>query len=201
MRPPRLATWLLLTFGSGPDLDVIAGDLSEQSVFRSRTWYWRQVAHAIVIGAMQHLRQHWVLALRAICIGSVAMAIAKVVVGHLAYWVLPTVLPPLTSPFSTPILFLLLGVPAAAAGAVIARLCQPHALPFAMAFVLVVLQFELLPRLLFLIGNSFEHERFLPYLWAYVAFMPRVIGVVVTGVILGVVIARPAHRAQVDQLR
>ena len=70
-----------------------------------------------------------------------------------------------------------------------------------MAFAFVVIQFELLPRLLFLIGNSFEHERFLPYLRGYVAFMPRVVSVVVTGVFLGAVLVQRAHRSKDGQSR
>jgi hypothetical protein len=193
MRPPRLATWLLLTFGSGPDVEVIAGDLSEQYAERSRSWYWRQVAYAIVIGGVQHLRQHWVLALRAILIGSAVMAIASVVMANLAYWILPPVLPAPISPSSFPVLLLLIGVPAVAAGAAIARLHRPHAAPFAMAFAMVAVQFELLPRLVFLIRNSIEHERFLPYLRGYVAGMPPVIAIVVTGVLLGTLCGRATY--------
>jgi hypothetical protein len=47
-RAPRVATWLLLRFSSGPHGEAIAGDLMEQYAARgSRMWYWRQVLSAI----------------------------------------------------------------------------------------------------------------------------------------------------------
>jgi hypothetical protein len=36
----------------------------------------------------------------------------------------------------------------------------------ALAFAVVVVHVQLLPRLVFLVRNSLQHERFLPYLWA-----------------------------------
>jgi hypothetical protein len=47
-RTPRVATWLLLRFSSGPHGEAIAGDLMEQyATHPSRWWYWRQVLSAI----------------------------------------------------------------------------------------------------------------------------------------------------------
>jgi hypothetical protein len=47
-RAPRIASWLLLRFSSGPHGEAIAGDLMEQyAVRQSRVWYWRQVLSAI----------------------------------------------------------------------------------------------------------------------------------------------------------
>lgn len=47
-RAPRVATWLLHRFSSGPHGEAIAGDLMEQYALRpSRLWYWRQVLSAI----------------------------------------------------------------------------------------------------------------------------------------------------------
>jgi hypothetical protein len=51
-KPPAVATWLLIHFGSHPDEsgndEVIAGDLMEHfQEGRSRLWYWCQVAIAI----------------------------------------------------------------------------------------------------------------------------------------------------------
>jgi hypothetical protein len=31
-RPPRIATWMLEHFGSGPNIDTVLGDLAEQYV-------------------------------------------------------------------------------------------------------------------------------------------------------------------------
>ena len=190
MTPPKLATWLLLTLGCGSDLESIAGDLGEQYSSRSAAWYWRQVGYAIVIGATQHLRQHWVLALRAVWLGGVVMGIAGFLFRTVAYWLLPSVLPAPISPSSLPVLLLVVGGPALVAGWAIARLHRPHGAPFALAFAVVVVHVQLLPRLVFLVRNSFQHERFLPYLWTYVATMPLVIIVLLLGVLIGTAIAQ-----------
>jgi hypothetical protein len=48
IRAPRVATWLLVRFSSGPQAEAIAGDLMERYAARpSRLWYWRQVLSAI----------------------------------------------------------------------------------------------------------------------------------------------------------
>jgi hypothetical protein len=188
--PPKLASWLLLTLGCGSDLESIVGDLAEQYSSRSAAWYWRQVGYAIVVGVTHVLRQHWVLALRAVSLGGVVIGIASVLFRNLAYWLLPSVLPAPISPSSLPVLLLVVGGPALVAGWAIARLHRPHGAPFALAFAVVVVHVQLLPRLVFLVRNSLQHERFLPYLWAYVATMPLVIIIVVLGVLIGAVIAQ-----------
>lgn len=48
IHPPRMATWLLRRFSSGPHAEAIAGDLLEQyQSIRSPIWYWRQVGSAV----------------------------------------------------------------------------------------------------------------------------------------------------------
>lgn len=73
--PPRLATWLLRTFTSGPHAEAMAGDLVEQ--FRTRpsaSWYWRQVISAVAADIISSAATHkWRTAL-AIAIGWVAYA-------------------------------------------------------------------------------------------------------------------------------
>jgi len=63
---------------------------------------------------------------------------------------------------------------------------------FGMALAIVVLSIEVLPRLVFLTSNSFQHERFLPYLWTYVARIPLLAALVLTGILLGKVIGQLA---------
>ena len=47
-KAPKLATWLLVRFSSGPHGEAIAGDLMEQYAERpSRLWYWQQALSAI----------------------------------------------------------------------------------------------------------------------------------------------------------
>jgi hypothetical protein len=192
--PPRFATWLLLTLGVGPDLEAIAGDLAEQYPSKSADWYWRQVVYALLLDVKQHLRHHWVLAIREIWIGGLLMGLAGAASRYLAYWVLPAILPSPISPSSWPILLLTIGAPAVVTGWVLARLHRPQGTPFAFAFA-VVAPVALLPRLFFLVRNSLEHERFLPYLYAYVgSTMPRVATLIVLGVLAGGILAQ-ARRA------
>jgi hypothetical protein len=190
MIPPRLATWLLLTLGVGSDLESIAGDLAEQYPSRSTAWYWRQVVYTVLVNVTQHLRHHWILALRAIYVGGLVMGLAGVTGRYLAYWILPAVLPAPINPSSWPVLLLTIGAPAVITGCVLARLHRPHGFPFALAFA-VVAPVALLPRLFFLVRNSQEHERFLPYLYSYVgSTMPRVATLIVLGVLTGAILVQ-----------
>ena len=55
--PPRPATWLLKHFGPGYRNESLAGDLFEEfQQDRTRGWYWRQTAAAILIGGTRLLR-------------------------------------------------------------------------------------------------------------------------------------------------
>jgi hypothetical protein len=54
--PPRIATWLLKHCGVGPNHDAIIGDLVEQYQHgRSRWWFRKQVALAILCGSSGYL--------------------------------------------------------------------------------------------------------------------------------------------------
>jgi len=49
--PPRLATWLLKHFGPGYRHESLSGDLLEEyQRNRTRSWYWRQTAAAVMLG-------------------------------------------------------------------------------------------------------------------------------------------------------
>jgi hypothetical protein len=55
--PPRFATWLLERWGSRYRADSLAGDLMEQyQQGRSRVWYWKQAAVAVVIARQRAIR-------------------------------------------------------------------------------------------------------------------------------------------------
>jgi hypothetical protein len=69
-QPPRLATWLLQRWGSGPKREFLVGDLLEQyQRGRSSAWYWRQTMTTILIGGSGDLRDHPWLGVRAIVMG------------------------------------------------------------------------------------------------------------------------------------
>ena len=55
--PPAVATWLLTHFASAYQRDSLVGDLIEQyHQGRSRFWYWKQVAAALVVASAKVLR-------------------------------------------------------------------------------------------------------------------------------------------------
>jgi len=69
-RPPRLATWLLKTFGCSDNNDAVIGDLAERCTHGKKgTWYWRQVLIAIVVSEFNYVRGHKLLALRGLALG------------------------------------------------------------------------------------------------------------------------------------
>ena len=68
--PPRVAIWILRTLGSGPDIEALLGDLSEEyRSGRSRVWFWWQVLTAIPITLVREVRAHVVLIVRAVALG------------------------------------------------------------------------------------------------------------------------------------
>jgi hypothetical protein len=64
--PPRVATWLLQRLAAGWHSESLEGDLIEQyAQGRSRLWYWRQVAMAIVLARSHAFRgRTWIAAIR-----------------------------------------------------------------------------------------------------------------------------------------
>jgi hypothetical protein len=72
-RAPRIATWLLVRFSSGPHGEAIAGDLMEQFSARpSRAWYWRQVLSAIRADVINTAADHKGRTMLAILVGWLA---------------------------------------------------------------------------------------------------------------------------------
>lgn len=55
--PPRIAVWLLTQWASPYQRESLLGDLLEMyQAGRSRMWYWRQVAAALVLAGARALR-------------------------------------------------------------------------------------------------------------------------------------------------
>ena len=72
-RAPRLATWLLVRFSSGPHGEAIAGDLMEQyAAHPSRLRYWQQVLSAIRANIVTTVRDNKWRTAAAIALGWVA---------------------------------------------------------------------------------------------------------------------------------
>jgi hypothetical protein len=81
---PQLVTWLLQRLASGPNRESLIGDLTEQyQRGRSVTWYWRQVLTAILVGAARDVRDHKLLAVRALSICWTAVFFLNSLMGTL----------------------------------------------------------------------------------------------------------------------
>ncbi len=64
-----LATWLLRTFGSGPSVEMLIGDLTEE-YHRGRSVWWlcAQLVVAIPVTFLHEVRSHQVLIVRAVAV-------------------------------------------------------------------------------------------------------------------------------------
>lgn len=85
-QPPRIATWLLRHFGSGPNVEAIIGDLDERyRQGRPRGWYWREAMLAVLLSFAGELQAHKLLALQALIIGW-TVKILWLYVSLFAFW-------------------------------------------------------------------------------------------------------------------
>jgi hypothetical protein len=74
-RPPSIPSWLLRTFGAGPTVDALLGDLSEEyQRGHSAAWFWRQALAAVPLSLAEELRAHPVIAVRAAGLGWVLVS-------------------------------------------------------------------------------------------------------------------------------
>lgn len=97
-RPPVVAAWLLQTFGSGPTIDALLGDLSEEYLAgRSRAWFWWQVLLAIAVTFANDVRANGLLTARAVALGVLTLIVVDYVafktlrVVELVGWPWPTI--------------------------------------------------------------------------------------------------------------
>lgn len=195
MTPPRYSTWLLLTLGSGDDLEVIAGDLAERLPSRSIGWYRRQVAQTIVLSGLRYLTTHYVLTARAIAVGGAIMFATSWLALPLAYVVMPLILPAPISPVSWPVQALTVGGPAAISSWVVSWWHRPNGAASSLAVTLVTLLAMVGPTLTFLIRNTLEDPRFVPYLLGTLAELPLFVGILMVGTGIGILASQPAaHR-------
>ena len=83
-KAPKLATWLLVRFSSGPHGEAIAGDLMEQYAARpSRLWYWQQALSAIAADVVMTVGGNPWRTLSAVTMGWIIYAAASVPVTWL----------------------------------------------------------------------------------------------------------------------
>jgi hypothetical protein len=142
------------------DHEALLGDLHEERRRgRSIFWYWSQILAAIVIGSWRDVREHPLLALRAVMTGVVVLALYfafVVAIGRLL-WVLSNggyyvgghwlTLPPRPIPqrYDLPVVLIVNACGYAVSGWAIVRLHRAYGLVMAMPFLLVVSLLSLIP--------------------------------------------------------
>ena len=86
-QPPRIATWMLKHFGSGPNNDALLGDLAEQYLQKdSAMWYWRQAMKAIPVSFFKEIRGHKRIAARALLTGWIMWILGGISIFPLAFF-------------------------------------------------------------------------------------------------------------------
>jgi len=183
-----IAIWLLERLG----LDVaLTGDLLEERARgRSAIWYWRQVLVAIWVGISVAIREHKVLALRAVATG---FAIESL---FIFLWNRAPELPMLFSIAWWMIQFSVTLLTQVATGWVVARTHRAHQIPMVLVFLvcfhiwLVCGNFSWLKMIMV---DSIDQPRFRPYLATYLlTIFTATVGLLLGG-ILG---ARPKRSSQ-----
>ena len=85
-QPPRIATWMLKHFGSGPNNDAVLGDLAEQYLQKdSAMWYWRQAMKAVPLSFLKEIRGHKRIAARALLTGWIMWILGGISIFPLAF--------------------------------------------------------------------------------------------------------------------
>jgi hypothetical protein len=173
-QPPSFASFLLARLG--PQNEALAGDLAEEyRAGRSRFWYFRQVAVAIVLHVVADIRGHWPIVLRGVVTGLVLLRVLGWVVAwiegaYLNPWLLHNALGFFWMQHNVYFYtHMALWFPASVVvGWVVARLHARQRASAVLCLVLAIAGFAIAnERLFFLIRNSLTHERFVPYLVLY----------------------------------
>lgn len=76
--PPRSALWLLAFVWRGHYGDSLTGDLIEHfQQGRSRWWFWRQVAVALLIAPLRSTVRKWLAVFGLVALGVGTLAVAR----------------------------------------------------------------------------------------------------------------------------
>jgi len=82
-KPPVLATWLLERFGVKRQNEALMGDLAEEyQAGRSWAWYWWQTLVAIFVTVIRDVREHKLLALRAVAMSWILWRAFPLIVSY-----------------------------------------------------------------------------------------------------------------------
>jgi hypothetical protein len=174
-----ITIWLLERL----DLDVaLTGDLLEECARgRSAIWYWRQVLIAVWVGVWGAVRDHKVLALRAVATGCAVNAVWLFLWSKFPYVGLP-VRPMISIGLVATLLIILLTQ--TATGWIVARTHRAHAIPMVLVFVIWLVLWHLSATFSYakrLLMGSIDQAKFIPYLAWYLA----PISIVAVGLLLG----------------
>lgn len=187
IQPPAAAIWLLNKFGSTND--ALKGDLVEEYGHgRSIAWFWRQVLVAIAVGFSTEIRTHKLLTLRAIITGwAVIYLLDRAMAITLWKWYGRLLLAHGLTPafwwrhyYTYP--FGLMGcIYAAAGGWIVGKCNREHRSAMVLTFLLSV-QLWSLPEFFRLVEGVAANQRFVPYLFAFVARLVLIsIGILLGG--------------------
>ena len=192
------AIWFLTTFGSGPSIDALSGDLAEEyQRGRSVAWLWQQSLAGVVVSFASEVRAHPVVAARAVLIGVSVLAVLFAGVGPLLNGLNAVALHRLPLWFYTQwqvysvLAAALSFVVAMLAGWTVGSLHRRHRAMATLSVVIAALIIATLDAELYrLIGNALTHRRYVPYLLAHVM---NVAGLI-SGLALGGFALRRADR-------
>ena len=182
-----IATWLFERL----DMDVaLLGDLVEEHERRSAIWYWRQVLFAVWAGMWSAIRDHRVLALRAVATGFVMEYSLLFLWKHL------------TSPFNgdgLPMMTIatwawnlsLVVLTQTATGWVVARTHRVHRIAMVFAFLACFFLWYFGPQLFWAIRMLVDWDRIDPAVHPYVLYTLVYIFLAVFSVLFGGILAHP----------
>ena len=174
IQPPAGAIWLLNKFG--PANDALKGDLVEEYGHgRSIAWFWRQVLVAIVVEFGTEIRAHKLLTLRAIITGWAVIYLLDRAIGStlwkwygrllLAQGLTPAFWLSHSYTYAVGLVGCIYG---ATSGWIVGKCNREHRSAMLLTFLLSV-QFWNLPEFFRLTENAATNQRFVPYLFAFVA--------------------------------
>ena len=185
-----IATWLFERLGL--DVALIGDLLEERERGRSAIWYWRQVLIAVWIGIWVAIREHKVLALRAVATGFAIEFLfvflwerlgPELAMFSIMQWMTQVSITLLTQ---------------VATGWVVARTHRAHQVPMVLVFLVCILFFYAsytFSSARILLVGSINNAEFRPYLAMYLV----TIFLATVGILLGGIFgARPKRSEQAD---
>jgi hypothetical protein len=186
-----IVTWLFECLGLDGALN---GDLREERESgRSAVWYWKQVLIAVWVGMWSVVRDHKVLALRAVITGFAMQYVVYYSLGSIFRLMHKVQLYKYPAPLSleewaTQLSLILLAQ--VVTGWVVARAHRAHQVQMVFAFLISLIlwiAYDDLPFILRTLTNSIDQPRFRPYL----ALQLVSVFTLILGVLLGGILARP----------